>query len=345
MKDKRVLMIGLTSPLEGGSQRHIYEISSRMKNCTVLTQRGSICEEKIELPVIKKSIFLRNISFAFLCYLYMIKLLIFKKYDVIHIHENVLYPLSFLLKLRYKVVISVHGIEGFKYYNNKFYWFFFKSALSNADILIAVSKLDESLLKKHFKNVYHVPTGVDLSLYKKIKTKVENKITFIGRMHEQKGIIYLLESFDKIKDKIPGFKLELIGAVNDYGKDLQRKYNDKRIIWRGFMGDRKETFKHLKSSYCIVLPSLWEGFPATLLEAMASGRPVVLSDIPIFTSVAKKGAIFFKNKDSTDLGKKLIMLTKNSKYKNKINIEGIKLSEKYDWPNIVKQIEKVYISD
>ena len=100
MKDKRVLMIGLTSPLEGGSQRHIYEISSRMKNCTVLTQKGSICKNKIELPVIRRSIFLRNIFFAFLCYLYMIKLLIFKKYDVIHIHENVLYPLSFLLKLR-----------------------------------------------------------------------------------------------------------------------------------------------------------------------------------------------------------------------------------------------------
>ena len=75
---------------------------------------------------------------------------------------------------------------------------------------------------------------------------------------------------------------------------------------------------------------------------MASGRPVLLSDISIFTSVAKKGAIFFKNKDSIDLGRKLIAVTTNLKYKNKVNIEGIKLSENYDWPNIVKQIEEVY---
>lgn len=48
-------MVGLTPPLEGGSERHIYEISSRLKNCTVFTQAGSICKEKIEIPLIGKA--------------------------------------------------------------------------------------------------------------------------------------------------------------------------------------------------------------------------------------------------------------------------------------------------
>ena len=52
-KMNRILMIGLTPGIEGGSQRHIYEISSRI-NCKVLTQRRSICKNKIEIPILSE---------------------------------------------------------------------------------------------------------------------------------------------------------------------------------------------------------------------------------------------------------------------------------------------------
>ena len=113
----KILMIGLTPPEEGGSQRQIYELSSRIKSTTILTQKGSSCKNKIELPVIKKSILLRNLSFFAICLLYSFKLLFLKKqYDLIHIHENVLYFIAPILRIRYKIIITVHGIKGFKFH-------------------------------------------------------------------------------------------------------------------------------------------------------------------------------------------------------------------------------------
>jgi hypothetical protein len=55
-------MIGLTPPLEGGSERHIYEFSSRINNCEVLTQKGSICKRKIEIPIFHKPLILKNFA-------------------------------------------------------------------------------------------------------------------------------------------------------------------------------------------------------------------------------------------------------------------------------------------
>jgi glycosyltransferase involved in cell wall biosynthesis len=338
-------MIGLTSPLEGGAERHVYEVSSRLNTCTVLTQKGSICERKIEVPIIQKSVFLRVFSFSILAFFYSLYLSFkFKKeYDLIHTHPNLLYFLAPILKLRYNVVVTVHGIKGFKFYDKKFLWFFFKNALKFADKIITVNKEDEKELKRYFgKKVVYIPNGVDLSIYNKINPKIEKKITFIGRIHEQKGIVYLLEAFSALNKNYPEFKLEIIGELNSYAETLKKSFKNKNIIWRGSIKDRKEIVKSLKSAYCIALPSLWEGLPLTLFESLASERPVIVSDIPAFKSVIKNEALFFRNKNSNDLKSKIIGLIKNKSKAKSLGQKGSKLAEKYDWKVITKRTLEVY---
>ncbi len=336
--------MGLTPPLEGGSERHIYEISSRIKETDVLTQKGSICRNKIELPILSNITIIRNISFLISSFIYSLFLLFTfrKKYDLIHIHENVLYFLIPLLKIRYKVVVTVHGIKGFRFYDNKILWSIFRIPLMFANNIIAVNVEDKKSLDKYHKNVNYIPNGVDLSFYNKIKARIDKKVTFIGRIHEQKGIIYLLEAFENVKFRYPEFKLEIMGKLDDYGKNLKERYNDRRIIWRGFVKDRKEIVKSLKSSYMIVLPSVWEGLPLTLFEALASERPVIISDIAAFKSVIKDEAVFFKNKDAKDLEEKISNLIKDSKRANNIGFRGKNLSKRYDWNNIIKKTKEIY---
>jgi len=338
----RVLMIGFTPPEEGGSERHIYELANRIKNVTVLTQKGSMCKNKIELFVIKKPIFLRNFSFFLLSFIYSLKLLSRKKYDIIHIHENLLYFFAPILKLRYKIIITIHGIKGFKFYDNKFLWHFFKIPLKFADKIITVSIEDKNRLNKEFNNVVYIPNGVDLSLYNKIKTRVKKKITFIGRIHEQKGLIYLLKAFEKIKDKFPDLKLEIIGKINEYAIQLQKKFPSKKIIWKGFISDREELVSALKSSYCIVLPSLWEGLPLTLFESLASGRPVLISSLPTIRTIIKDEAVFIKPKDSEDIARKIIWVLKNRNKAEVIGKKGKFLSKKFDWKKIAEKTNQIY---
>ena len=336
-------MMGLTPLLEGGSDRHIFEISSRMQNCYVFTQKGSICKNKIEAPVIKKPQLLKSFSFFFSAFIYSM-FLIFnprKKFDVIHIHENLLYFLAPLLRLRYEVVIAVHGIKGFKFYDNKKIWPLFRTALKSSDKLIAVNIEDQKILKRDFKKVYYIPNGVDLSAYKNINPNIKKNIVFIGRVHEQKGILYLLEAFNKIKGK-NNFELEIIGKIDEYGEKLRRKYADPRIKWVGFISKREEIVRKLKSAYCIALPSLWEGLPLTLFEALASSRPVIVSDIGAYKSVIKDQALFCKVKDSNDLAKKILFLFNNKKRADEIGKKGEKLSRDFDWKSIADKTIKVY---
>lgn len=346
---KSVLMIGLTPPLEGGSERHIFELSKRLENVDVLTQKGSSCERKIELPVCGKSTFIRNISFFISCCIYSIKLLLIKRYDTIHIHENLLYLLIPLLKLRYEVIVTVHGLKGFKFHDKKYLWFFFVICLGYADKMIVVSPQDSLRLR----NAYYIPNGVDMSLYQD-KTKVFKKITYIGRIHKQKGLIDLLEAFTRFNKNYGEFKLEIIGEINDYAKELMEwqrnlaNYYAKEIqelqsdtfhepesnvIWRGYVSDRKEIAKSLKSACCIVLPSLWEGLPLTLFEALASGRPVIVSDIDAFKSIIENNeAVFFEAGNSQDLEEQIEKVILH----NQIGNKGKGLAEQYDW-NLIAQ--------
>ena len=334
-------MLGLTPPLEGGSERHIYEVSSRLQ-CSVLTQKNSICKKKIEIPIFGKSI-IKNLSFAFLSFIYAFYLLMSKKrFDIIHIHENLLYFLAPILRARYKVIITVHGIKGFRFYDNKFFWIFFRYALKNADKIIAVSLEDKTILNKVFKEVSYIPNGVDLSLYKKIKEKTEKKIAFIGRIHEQKGLIYLLKAFQEFNKAHPEFKLEIIGDINDYARQLMKEFNNKNIMWQGYISDREEIIKSLKSAYCIILPSIWEGLPLTLFESLASARPVIVSDIPTFKSVIKDEALFFKSQNYKDLARKINILSTNKTLANELGKKGLKLANLYDWNYIAKQTKELY---
>ncbi len=344
MKKPRVLMIGLTPPVEGGSERVIYELASRIEDCDVLTQKGSICKREIGLPIPKRPIFLRNLVFAFLARIYVIFLLLTfrKKYDIIHIHENLLYPCAIPLSLRYKVFVTVHGIKGFKFYDNKFLWFFFRQGLKFSERVIAVSLSDKRLLERDLKRVVYLPNGVDLRIYDKTKAKSEKKISFIGRIHEQKGIIYLLEAFDKITDKYPDYKLEIIGDLNAYSKELRIKYPSKRILWRGFINNRTEIARSLKSAYCIVLPSLWEGLPLTLFESLATKRPVIVSDIQSFKDVVDREVLFFKSKNSEELARKMTALLKNREMADRLGKAGAKIAAKHDWKEIASKLETLY---
>jgi len=321
------LMIGISPPEQGGSQRHIYEIASRLK-ADLLTQKGSSYKgKKIEIPVLNKSTFLRNISFMIFSFPAILALIFKKRHDIIHLHENFLYFYIPLLSLRYKVVTTVHGCKGFKFFDNKLLWQVYKSALKFSNRIIAVSMEDEKILKHYFRKVVYIPNGVDNSLYRN-KIKVEKKIIFIGRIHAQKGIYYLLKAFEEIKDKLSEFKLEIIGkGEKEYETKLKEEFNDKRLIWRGFISDRKVIAESLQSAYMICLPSLWEGLPLTLFEALASSRPVIASNLDVFRTIVQnnKSAVLFEPENVKELENAILYLAKNKKIAKKIGEEGKKL--------------------
>ena len=111
-------------------------------------------------------------------------------------------------------------------------------------------------------------------------------VGFVGRMVGEKGISELIDAMDMVIRDVPEAKLMLVGDTLDDDRDsgfkevLSRKINKNglapRVLFTGFVDDVP---KAMASMDLYVLPSHREGMPRTIIEAMASGKPVVATDI------------------------------------------------------------------
>jgi glycosyltransferase involved in cell wall biosynthesis len=101
----------------------------------------------------------------------------------------------------------------------------------------------------------------------------------IARLHRQKGIPYLLESAKQLSQEIPGIQFLIVGGGpwKDRLTRLKSRLGLESTVH--FLGERKDVPQLLSLFNVVVLSSLWEGLPYSLLEAGALGKPVVATDV------------------------------------------------------------------
>lgn len=101
---------------------------------------------------------------------------------------------------------------------------------------------------------------------------------FIGRLMKEKGLDELLAAFSKIREKHPGASLGVLGADEEnYLERLRGLPPGSGVTYHGETGDVRP---YIAACHCVVLPSYHEGMANVLLEAAASGRPVIASRVP-----------------------------------------------------------------
>ena len=153
------------------------------------------------------------------------------------------------------------------------------------DKIIFISKdIKKELIENQFpsEKLVHIPNSVDVE-YFKMSQDLQNRnlknICFVGRLEEQKGVEYLIKAMDVIKSEVKDTKLFIVGDgqlrtnLEELGKKL--KLND----YIHFIGSANDVLPYYHNSQIFVLPSISEGMPLTLLEAMSCGLPVVATKV------------------------------------------------------------------
>ncbi|MBQ7133172.1 MAG: glycosyltransferase family 4 protein [Ruminococcus sp.] len=281
----------------------------------------------------------------------------FSNAQVVHIHAEGPAAMTPLLKLfKKRVIVTVHGLDwqrdkwsdGFA---SKYIKFGEKMAVKFADEIIVLS----NRVKEYFKDTYdrdtvYIPNGVNAPeiieperIAEEFSLKKDSYILFLGRLVPEKGVHLLIDAFKDVKtDK----KLVIAGGTSDtddYVSQLEDKAaHDDRIIFTGFQ--QGQVLEELYSNaYVYVLPSLLEGMPLSLLEAMSYKNCCVVSDITECTEVVKDKAVVVKAGDVGVLTSALQKLCDDKElvkeYKEKSQDYILK---KYNWEDVVDKTLSLY---
>lgn len=205
------------------------------------------------------------------------------------------------------------------------------------------------------------PLGLHLSEYEKLPAsgifrtaypELGNKkiILFFSRINFKKGLDILIDSFAKVIQDRDDVHLVLAGPDNDgyEGKVkgwARGKCIEKGITFTGMLqGEMKLAVLHESSIF--VLPSYTENFGISVIEAMACGLPVVISNkVNIWREVESAGAGLVSPCDAEPFSRHMLSLLQNYEGQKVMGNQGKRLvKERFSWPVVGKQLDSVYKS-
>ncbi|MDO8676836.1 MAG: glycosyltransferase [Candidatus Azambacteria bacterium] len=230
-----------------------------------------------------------------------------------------------------------------------------------AELLIYPSELARSLLNKlSDKNQPSsvVSNGINLSEFKPIdigdfhqrfNIPWDNvKLLFVGRLYPEKSINTLIKAVPHIIKKHPNTHIMIVGAGHLRPKLEKLAHNlgvDKHITFLGLVSDEDKILAY-NASDIFVLPSVAELEGMVVLEAMACGKPLVISDAEMSASryFVDDNGFLFKKEEHEDLARQVIKLITDADLRKKMGEASLVKSRQYDINESVLKLENLYYS-
>jgi glycosyltransferase involved in cell wall biosynthesis len=169
----------------------------------------------------------------------------------------------------------------------------------------------------------------------------------VGRISEEKGHIYLIDALRRAKDIVPDLRLIIVGSGPlelHLKKVVSDQDLDRSVLFAGF---RRDVPDILKAMDVFAFPSLREGFPVALLEAMASCLPVVATPVGGIAEIIADGinGLLVQPRDDNSLAKAIITLYQNPALREALGLKAREtVIEKFNAVTMVKNLDSVYRS-
>ncbi|MGC8778914.1 MAG: glycosyltransferase family 4 protein [Candidatus Caldatribacteriaceae bacterium] len=306
----------------------------------------------------------RPLSFSnVLAFLKLIQLFRKKQYILIHTHTPVA---SFLGRIAGKIARVprvLYTAHGFHFYRGASWkaWLFWYTAEKIAslftDALIVLNEEDF----EHGQRLGFVPgenlflvhgVGVDLERFQGVPSKVREELgigkdevvaTCVAEFTPRKNHAFLLSAWKEVTKRYRNAHLLLVGDGELLGrvKEEAEKASLPRVY---FLGWRKDIPEILSASDIVVLVSRHEGLPRALLEGMASGKPLIATDVRGNRDLVEDGVNGFLATpgDVQALVEALGELIASQDLREKMGKESRKKAETYSLHKVLKEMEAIY---
>jgi glycosyltransferase involved in cell wall biosynthesis len=272
------------------------------------------------------------------------------KPEVVHCHDwvTVLCGIKCRWELKIPMVFHVHlpnrtpfcsSVENF--------------GLVCSDLLTVNSQAMAEQMKDRFPNkkVVVVPNGVDTTVFNPgiPNTDTDQYVLFVGRLVEQKGVDRLLRAFVHVLKRFPTIELKIVGTGPC--ESAYRRLADCLLIGHRvhFLGWKTglELSRLYQSASVVAVPSVYEPFGITALEAMACARPVVASNTGGLKEIIEheKTGCLVTVGDHLDLAQWIIKLLDQKYLRQELGKMAGKMvheSSNYQWSSVARQFTEIY---
>lgn len=294
----------------------------------------------------------------------------FRKNKPDHIHFNAPIPyirscmtsiLAGIIYSRSKLYVTVHLVP-LEYKPHPFMQLIIRSIYQKLDMLITVSNKNKEALIKNFKlpedkikviyncididNIKNYNRDISRELRKKFSIN-DSSIVFgtVGRLDIQKGHEYLIDAAKNVIREVPDSLFLFVGR-GKLKDQLIEKISDNNTIEHFRIAGYQENLPEIHAIIDIfVLPSISEGFPFAVLEAMAAKKPVIATNVGGVPEIITNNVngMLVEPKDSDALARAMILLAKDIKKRNSIAETGHKtIIENFSLEKMISANKEIY---
>jgi len=329
------------------------------------TASGKQVIKKLKHNILFNTYIAKNISVFNLFFDYYIAKYIPQEYDILHITNQISSNIVHYYNDTCKYIVTVHDIDYLTNpasYIQKIFSKCVYSGLYFSKNLISISYSTKNLLINNMQipkdNIHVIYHGVDKifrpidtynieDIYKKYNLDRNFRyILNVGVDIPRKNFKTFLMAVYKLikKSDLARHKVRIIkvGKISPRNIKLIRSLGLEKYILSFDYVSETDLVKLYNLADFFVFPSLHEGFGFPVLEAMACGTPVIVSNIPSILEVAGSAGLLVNPHSYYDLSEAMYLMLNDSHLRSELRIKGLKRSKSFSWYKCAKNVLRVY---
>lgn len=253
---------------------------------------------------------------------------------------------SILIRNKIMTVHDLSFLYNRTWFSKAYYWWYklmTPLAIRTSRAVITVSNYSKQEMLRFYPFIQEnkinvVYGGLDTNRFYQQNTASPSAQRFalaVSSLDPRKNFTMLIKAFKGIKDCL----LYIVGKHNHVFTQQQGLNKDSdNIRFLGRVSD-EELLRLYNQAECLLFPSIYEGFGLPLLEAMACGCPVLVSDIPVFREVCGDAAGYFNPHNKTDIHDAIIhYLNSPTQEKEAMREKGLQVIKRFSWTDSAKRI-------